>query len=146
MPMATTSSLDVANRLRPALMRLARSLRREADELGITGGQAALLGMISVQPELSVRELAVHEGMSAPVLTRYLDRLESRGLLRRRPDPLDGRRVQLSLTRRGDRVLQSVRSRRTAWLAARLEGLSAAELEAIEAAIDPLLRLLEDGA
>jgi hypothetical protein len=42
-------------------------------------------------------------------------------------------------------VLRSVRSRRTAWLAARLKRLSDREVDAIDAAIEPLMRLLEDG-
>jgi hypothetical protein len=39
-------------------------------------------------------------------------------------------------------VLRSVRSRRTIWLAERLKGLSAQELAAVEAAIEPLEKLL----
>ena len=42
------------------------------------------------------------------------------------------------------RVLRSVKSRRTAWLAARLKGLDADEIERIDAALDPLAKLLEE--
>jgi len=41
-------------------------------------------------------------------------------------------------------VLRSVRSRRTAWLAARLQQLSPEELAAVDAAVEPLLALLEE--
>lgn len=142
--MATITPLEVANRLRPVLLRLGRALRREAGELGISGGQAALLGTIRAHPELSVRELAAREGMSAPALSGYVDRMQAAGWLERERDPLDGRRVRLRLTRNGKRAVRSLRSRRTAWLAARLDGLSEAELEAIDAAIEPLLRLIEE--
>ena len=47
------------------------------------------------------------------------------------------------MTGEGERVLRSVKSRRTAWLAARLKQLDPAELEAIDSAIDPLVQLLE---
>ena len=41
-------------------------------------------------------------------------------------------------------MLRSVRRRRTAWLAERLEGLSPAEQRAVAEAIEPLARLLEE--
>ena len=50
----------------------------------------------------------------------------------------------LTLTDEGQRVLRRVRSRRTAWLATRLRGLSPGELDAVEAAIEPLSRLLRE--
>ncbi len=146
MPMATTNSLDVANRLRPVLLRLSRALRKEAHELGITGGQATLLAAIKMHPELGVREMAARESISAPAMSRYLDRLEAAGYLKRRRDVADGRRVRLVLTAKGSRTVHSLRSRRTAWLAARVNSLTDEELRAIEAAIEPLLKLVgEDG-
>jgi DNA-binding MarR family transcriptional regulator len=75
-------------------------------------------------------------------MSKYVARLESDGLLRR-AEGADRRRVGLSLTEEGERVLRSVRKRRTAWLAARLRGLTDPELDAVEAAIEPLARLLE---
>jgi hypothetical protein len=41
-------------------------------------------------------------------------------------------------------VLRSVKSRRTAWLAGRLQGLSEEELEAVDAAIEPLQELIDE--
>jgi DNA-binding MarR family transcriptional regulator len=55
----------------------------------------------------------------------------------------DRRRVGIKLTAEGDRVLASVKRRRTAWLAARLKALSPAELDAVDAALEPLSTLLE---
>jgi DNA-binding MarR family transcriptional regulator len=53
------------------------------------------------------------------------------------------RRVGLTLTPAGHKVLRSVKSRRTAWLSSRLGELDPDEVEAIDAAIEPLTRLLE---
>ena len=121
---------------------LNRHLRREAHAEGITAGQAALLAQIRNHPELGVRDLAAREGISAPVMTRASTGREGRAdralALRRE----DGRRIRLALTPKGVRVLRSVRRRRTAWLAERLEGLSPAELRAVDEAIEPLLRLV----
>ena len=80
--------------------------------------------------------------MSSPGMTKYVARLERAGLVRR-TESADRRRVGLELTEEAQRVLRSVRSRRTAWLAARLEGLSPDELDAVDAAVEPLARLLE---
>ena len=134
--------LTVANQLRPVLLRLARQLRQETEQLGITSRQVTLLWLIRLNPGLSLRELAAEERISAPALSGYVDRLEKAGLLERVRDEQDRRRVGLTLTEEGERLLKRVRARRTTWLADRLKGLDDDELEAIEAAIEPLGRLL----
>ena len=146
MKIAVSDSVELANRLRPVLLQINRRLRREAHAEGITGGQAALLAQIRAYPEFGVRDLAAREGVSAPALTRYLDRMEKAGLVVRTRSPKDARRIRLALTPKGVRALRSVRRRRTAWLADRLEGLSPDELGAIDVAIEPLQRLVEDTA
>jgi DNA-binding MarR family transcriptional regulator len=143
--MPTALSADpttVANRLRPALLRLNRELRREIHSLGVTGGQVSLLIKIQKEPGIGIRELARWERMSTPGMSKYIARLESAGLVHR-TELQDRRRVGLELTPEGARVLSSVKRRRTAWLAERLRGLSPAELEAVDAAIEPLLKLLD---
>jgi DNA-binding MarR family transcriptional regulator len=133
----------VANRLRPVLLKLNRGLRRELHSLGVTGGQVSLLAVIKASPGIGVRELARLEGMSSPGMTKYVARLEAAGLVRR-TESSDRRRVGLELTDEAQRVLRSVRSRRTAWLAARLEGLTPDELAILDAAVEPLTRLVEE--
>jgi DNA-binding MarR family transcriptional regulator len=137
-------AVQLANRLRPALLQINRYLRREAHAEGITGGQASLLAQIRMNPDLGVRELAAREGVSAPAMTRYLDRLEKAGLVVRTRSLEDARRIKLALTPKGVRALRSVRSRRTAWLAERLQRLSPAELAAVDRALEPLLRLVDE--
>ncbi|MDX6523852.1 MAG: hypothetical protein QOI17_1365 [Gaiellales bacterium] len=134
----------MANRLRPVLLQLNRQLRRELAPLGITGGQAALLHAIRSNPGIGVRELAQREGVSAAGMSTALTRLEAAELVRRTRGQADRRRVGLELTEAGLRVLRSARSRRTAWLAARLKRLSADELAAIDAVIEPLGHLLDE--
>jgi DNA-binding MarR family transcriptional regulator len=135
--------LTVANRLRPVLLQLNRQLRRELQGLGITGGQAALLHAIHTTPGIGLRELAAQERVSAPVLSGYVDRLERAGLVQRTRSARDRRRVGLAVTPEGERVLRAARSRRTAWLAARLKRLTPEQLEAIDAALPALAALVE---
>jgi DNA-binding MarR family transcriptional regulator len=146
MSVAVVDSAELASRLRPVLLQLNRHLRREAHAEGITGGQAALLAQIRAYPELGARELAAREGVSAPAMTRYLDRMEKAGLVVRTRSSADARRIRLALTPKGVRALRSVRRRRTAWLAERLQGLSPAELAGVDRAIEPLLRLVEEAS
>jgi DNA-binding MarR family transcriptional regulator len=139
---SVNDSLELANELRPVLLRLARLVRRESHALGVTAGQVSLLAVIEEWPGITGRELADREGMTPPGVSAALDRLEVAGLIVR-TRAVDRRRVGTSLSPEGERVLRSVRKKRTAWLAERLEGLSESERAAVEAAIEPLSRLLE---
>jgi DNA-binding MarR family transcriptional regulator len=142
---ATDRSLDVAEELRPALLRVARDLRKETEQLGVTSRQATLLWLVRRRPGTSLRELAAEEGISAPSLSGHVDRLERLGLLERVRSTDDRRRVGLRLTPDGSRVLRRVKARRTTWLAERLAELSPDELETIAAALPALRRLTGSG-
>jgi DNA-binding MarR family transcriptional regulator len=144
MPVLTLEPLAVANRLRPALLRLARELRRESHALGVTGGQVSLLFQIQRHRGIGVRGLAQLERISAAAMSGHVDRLERAGLVERTPDLDDRRRHGISVSAEGERVLRSVKSRRTAWLASRLERLSPDDLEALDRAVEPLLALIEE--
>lgn len=134
--------VELAGMLRPVLLKLNRELRREVHPLGVTGGQAALLIQIRKRPGIGVRELAALERMSPAGMSGHVKRLERAGLVERTAHAGDLRRQGLTVTPAGERVLRSVRSRRTAWLAARLKQLDPDEIAAIERAIEPLERLL----
>ena len=144
MPQKRLDTLSIADRLRPVLLRVGRELRREAREVGVSPEQVSLLVAIKYSPGIGVRELAARERVSPPALSNHIDRLERYGLVARTPSAEDRRRVGLTLTDEGRRVLRRVRSRRTAWLTTRLGQLSADELAAIEAAVEPLGRLPEE--
>ena len=139
----TLSPEGVASDLRPVLLRLARELRKETEQLGITARQATLLWLVKRSPGLSLAELAADEGISAPAMSGHVDRLERAGLLERLRSSDDRRRVGLRLTEEGERLMRRVRARRTTWLADRLKALEPSELEAIELAVPALMQLLE---
>jgi len=148
MPTAVTAvdTTELANRLRPVLLKLARELRREIHSLGVTGGQVSLLIQIERSPGIGMRERAARERVSVPGMSKFVARLEDAGLVRRDEVGGDKRRVGLTLTESGRRVLRSVNSKRTAWLSARLRVLDDEELEAVDRAIDPLMRLPGEAA
>ena len=142
MNVSQVNEVDLANRLRPALLRLARELRREIHSIGVTGGQVALLIAVKYSPGIGVRELAAQERMSPAAISKAITKLELQGLVERRELADDRRRVGLHVSEKGHQVLRSVRSRRTIWLAERLKGLSDEEVRRVEAAIEPLEKLL----
>jgi len=144
MPKTELDTMTIAEALRPVLLRVGRELRREAREVGVSPEQVSLLVGIKYSPGIGVRELAARERVSPPALSNRVDRLEQDGLVARTPSDDDRRRVGLTLTDAGQRVLRRVRSRRTAWLVTRLGQLSADELAAIEAAVEPLALLLDE--
>jgi DNA-binding MarR family transcriptional regulator len=142
----TLSPELVADDLRPVLLRLARELRKETEQLGVTARQATLLWLIKRSPGLSLAELAAEEGISPPALSGHVDRLERAGLVERVRSTEDRRRVGLRLTEDGVKLMRRIRARRTTLLAERLSALEPAQLEAIDAAIPALRRLLGEDA
>jgi DNA-binding MarR family transcriptional regulator len=142
----TLSAEQIADDLRPVLLRLARELRNETEQLGVTARQATLLGLVKRSPGLSLAELAAEEGISAPALSGHVDRLERAGLLERIRSTEDRRRVGLRLTEEGASVLRRIRARRTTWLAERLRELDDAQLAAVERALPALRTLLGEAA
>ncbi|HEY2355595.1 MAG TPA: MarR family transcriptional regulator [Gaiellaceae bacterium] len=146
MTAATQRGLDVmavADRLRPTLLQLARELRREKIA-GVSPHQVGLLVSIKYAPGVTVGELASEERVSTAAMSKRVSRLERDGLVTRTQSEIDRRQVGLTLTDDGQRTLRRVRSRRTAWLASRLDTLSADELAAVGAAVDALGHLLAD--
>src|SRR4051812_14493281 len=113
--MLAADPVALANRLRPVLLRLNRELRREIRSLGINSGQASLLFQIKGRPGMGVRELAELERVSAPAMSKSIDRLERAGLVTRARGT-DRRRVGIAASAAGQRGLPSLRRPRAARL------------------------------
>ena len=146
MTQATKQQLDamaVADHLRPTLLRLGRELRKEKIA-GVSPQQVGSLVAIKYRPGVTVGELALEENVSTAAMSKRISRLERDGLVARTKSESDRRCTGLTLTDEGQRTLRRVRSRRTAWLASRLGGLTPAELAAVGAAAEPLAHLLTE--
>jgi DNA-binding MarR family transcriptional regulator len=140
----TIDTVALADRLRPVLLRLDRELRREARAVGVSAGQVSLLATIKYAAGIGVNELAERERMSPAGMSRHVEKLVKAGYVERSPSDSDRRRVGLTLTAEGRRLLRNVRSRRTVWLAKRLGELNPDEQAAIGAAVEPLTLLLDE--
>lgn len=133
----------VAGRLRMAMMRTVRRLKRE------TGGAESpsaisALGAIRRLGTPTLGELAEAEGISRPSASVQADALAARGLLVREGSVDDRRLVHLRLTPAGERVVERSRSERTAWLARRLARLDQDQLQNLERTAEILERLLAE--
>ncbi len=135
----------LADRLRPVMLKLSRRLRQEAHKVGVSALDAQLLAVLKKTPGAGVSELADIEQMSRPAMSVHIKRLEAAGWIRREAEEpeADRRRVRLALTPKGHSALNAIRRSRNDWLAARLSQLDGEALQAIDAALDPLLRLTE---
>ena len=139
-PLDTTT--DFADRLRLAVTRLARQLRRHSDT-GASPTQISALATIERRGPLTLGELADCEGVKPPTITAAVNRLEQQGLVERQPDPEDGRIARVVVTREGRKLLARNRSRKTAFLAQRLAALDDVERAQLASAVDVLERILE---
>jgi DNA-binding MarR family transcriptional regulator len=144
-PADRTTVPEIASHLRLVLTRTARRLRTETSA-GLGPSLGAALATIERFGPLSPSELADREGIRRPSATRVVARLEEEGLIERRPDPADGRSFRVALTADGVAYVAEVRSRKDAFLAQRLEALSAEDRATLDRAADLLERLLEDPA
>jgi DNA-binding MarR family transcriptional regulator len=92
--------------------------RARAQRAGdLTLNQVAVLGRVAVLGPITPREVAGQMRMSPQALTRPLAALEHRGLVRRTPDPSDGRGALLQITAQGRTALRAEMAPRTRWLA-----------------------------
>lgn len=132
----------LAGELRPAVLRLARRLRQTRDEsVELTASQSSVLGVLHTRGRLSMGELAAEERVRPPTVTRVVNSLAERDLVRRTPAPQDGRQSLVELTDAGRAVLLANRRLRNEWLADRLAELDADEHELLRTAIPLLTRV-----
>ena len=134
--------LDQVARLRAAVMRLSRRMRQEVSG-GVTPSQLAVLGSLERHGAMTLGELAAAERVQPPSITRTTRALEEAGLIARTVVAEDRRAARIDLTPKARRLIQAIRSRRTAWLSQRVGALSPRETADLRRGIDALERLLE---
>jgi DNA-binding MarR family transcriptional regulator len=137
----TRTHAGLASTLRISVMRLARRLRAERADETLTLSQLTTLGTLDRHGPMTLGELATHERVQPPSMTRIISSLEERGLIGREPHSTDRRLVIVRLTDEAVALLTADRRRRDAWLARRLRDLSRDEHEALRRAVPVLEKL-----
>ena len=140
------SDAGLATAMRISVTRLARRLRVERLGLGgtetvLSDIQLAALAALERHDSMTPGELAEHEKVQPPSMTRVIAVLTERELVAKSPHPTDRRQVILTVTEEGRAVVHRVRRRKDAWLDQRLAELTVAERATLRAAV-PILEKL----
>jgi DNA-binding MarR family transcriptional regulator len=134
---------DLAGQLRLTIVRTARRLRQEAGT-ELSPSLTAALSTVERHGPMTPSELAARERIQRPTATRVLARLADEGLVERTPDPQDGRSALVSATPAAHALLAELRTRKTAFLAERLQRLDAEDRAVLQRAAGILERMLAE--
>ena len=145
MIISNDNDLELATRLRLAVTRMARRLRQHSDH-ELSPSLTAALSTIERLGPLTPSALAEAERIQRPTATRIAARLAEAELVERAVDERDRRVARLAITAEGRRTLKAIRSRKTAYLARRIERLDPADRELLARATDVLERMLDEDA
>jgi DNA-binding MarR family transcriptional regulator len=137
----STSVPDLAGHLRLTIVRTARRLRQEAGT-DLSPSLTAALSTVERHGPMTPSELASRERIQRPTATRVVARLADEGLVERTRDPQDGRSALVSATPAARALLAELRTRKTAFLAERLEALDPDDLAVLDRAADILEGML----
>ena len=141
MSRTTPDTAALAHELRLAVMRLSRRLRNQRVNTAVTLTHLAALSTLRRHGPMSPGELAGHERVQPPSMTRIVKALEEAGYVTRSPHPTDGRQVVVAVSQEGKQLLREDRRKREAWLAQRLQELAPEERELLRRAAEVLERL-----
>lgn len=134
----------LASELRLAVMRLRRRLATERHpDNDLSLGAMAVLGALSRSGDLTIGELAAHERVQPPSMTRTVNCLAEQGYVERRAHPADRRLVVVAITDDGRATVRADRARRDAWLTRRLADLTAEERAVLRRAAPILERIAQ---
>ncbi|MFF9347112.1 MarR family winged helix-turn-helix transcriptional regulator [Streptomyces sp. NPDC014734] len=144
-PRLSPSAVQASREVRTVISRLRRRILNAAGAEDITLGQASVLTRLSRRQGVTASELAASEGVRHQSMTATVAALTALGLVERRPDPDDGRRLLIALTAEGHRRVEEGRQARQEWLAGELqEKCTEEERRAVIAAMAILERLTHD--
>jgi DNA-binding MarR family transcriptional regulator len=143
--MAGTTAPTLGSQLRLAVLRLSRRLRQQTAG-DITASQLSALSAVAKHGEVSLGELAAIERIAPPSMTRIAASLEEQGLVERRVDAADRRVARVVVSPAGEALLAENRTRRDAFLAARLQDLTPEERAILAKAVPLLERLASEDA
>ena len=132
----------LASHLRLSVFRASRTLRRES-QAGVSPTLLAALSTIERHGPMRPGDLAAHEQVRKPTVTRILAALVAEGFVERTPDPVDRRVSWVQLTSSGRTLMRAVRRRSDRYLAQRLRRLDPEDLATLERAAGILDRITE---
>jgi DNA-binding MarR family transcriptional regulator len=125
---------------------LAQALHQRIAPLGVVPGQFAQLLALFEADGQTQRQLCEQVGIEQPTMANTLQRMERDGLIRREPDPADGRQARVLLTDRARDLERPLVAAAQAVNATATRGLSAQDAAAVLAALARIIDNLEKDA
>ena len=126
--------LEIADRLHSAAIHLLRSAAKPDVLSGQGPARLSALSVLVFGGPRTLGELAAAERVKPPTMSRIVAGLKRTGLARIQKDGNDARRIRISVTPKGERLLQEARRRRIRALAGTLDGLTADDLDILNRA------------
>ena len=115
----------------------------DAERSGLTGPQVNVMACLVRRGPITLTELSRHVGMSHSTASGIVDRLQSRGFVRRTKDATDRRRTRIAVTEKVARYVRELEEGPSGRLAATLERATADQRNAIRKGLKLLRELLE---
>lgn len=137
-PATAQSKSALANDLRLACQRIGRRVRFESNSAVAPHQFSVLVHLRNVGPQTPT-QLAAHDRVSAPSMTRTINCMVEEGLVERFPHPDDGRQVLVRITELGETVFTETVENRDSWMLRKLEDLEPDDLELLRRATAILL-------
>jgi DNA-binding MarR family transcriptional regulator len=133
--------METADRLHSAAIHLLRFARQQ-DVLSRQGpARLSALSVLVFGGPMTLGQLAAAEQVKPPTMSRIVAGLKRSGLAKIDADARDARRIRVSVTPKGERLLQNARQRRILVLTEVLSGLNEAELSVLREAA----KIIESG-
>jgi len=130
----TRNRLEIANRLHSAAIHLLRGAAKPDVLSGQGPARLSALSVLVFGGPKTLGALAAAERVKPPTMSRIVAGLKRAGLARIQPDEKDARKVRISVTPKGERLLQEARQRRIQALERLLSGLNPADLDLLDRA------------
>ena len=138
--------LEVADRLHSAAIHLLRHARKRDVVAGQGPARLSALSVLVFGGPMALGQLAAAEQVKAPTMSRIVAGLKRPGLAKIEADAKDARRIRVTATAKGKRLLQQARVRRIRLLAETLSGLREAELDTLLRAAELMERAVRQAS
>jgi DNA-binding MarR family transcriptional regulator len=138
--------LEVADRLHSAAIHLLRHARKQDVLAHVGPARLSALSVLVFGGPMALGQLAAAEQVKAPTMSRIVAGLKRSGLAKIETDAKDARRIRVTATAKGERLLQQARLRRVQLVAETLGGLRDPELDTLRRAAELMERAVRQAA
>jgi|SRR5690349_15673434 DNA-binding MarR family transcriptional regulator len=135
-------AIELADALHSAAIHLLRRVRSEDRESGIGPAQLSALSVLVFGGRMSLGDLAAAEQVQPPTMVRVVQALVEGGLVAAKPDETDRRKLVISATARGRKLMMRARERRVQALAELISQVGEQEQDRLREAVVVLRELL----